>query len=564
METSSSVRKMLAGNKILVPNYQRAYSWDTPLENNFRKTQTDVFLSDIDNYLISKSNSPFYFGHFLYEYKENTFYIIDGQQRLTTIIIFLSSAFAKLKSLRELSDIENEIYEDIIKRNVTYRFSTVDYDNQIFKDYVIDQIKTDIHTIETESAKRIISAFDYFTKKLKNKDILYLENIIRSISEASCTTHQVKNESEAIQMFIFQNDRGKQPSSLEVIKALFMYNIHLYSGDEKNDLILEIKQRFEKIYKSISSIEYKINEDDVLVYTQRVYFNSLWESNALEKINEKLNDSNRINFIMKFTHALSNSFEYLNLFFGRDERKNFSIHSFITIGNIGIAIPFIIKAYKFGLPLDEIGRLCSSLESLVFRHRLIGTRAELITRINQVFIEFIAENTNIDPIVDRVNFLKNSDEWWWSYWNDVELQKSLQGAINHSLAKYILWKYENHLESLGNSGYNPSRYDKIVKPELEHISPKVTSGESLARGYSKYDDEFVNEYLNCLGNYLLISKSHNCSIGNKPFKDKYDSYNNLAQQREIRLIVNQEKLIWSRQLIKDRKKKIIDFIVTNL
>ena len=78
-------------------------------------------------------------------------------------------------------------------------------------------------------------------------------------------------------------------------------------------------------------------------------------------------------------------------------------------------------------------------------------------------------------------------------------------------------------------------FDKIEDAQLEHIAPQTESGESEA-GYDEYDEEFRPEYLNCLGNYLLISRSHNISIGNKPFAVKIESYNgptSLAQQREI-------------------------------
>jgi len=61
-----------------------------------------------------------------------------------------------------------------------------------------------------------------------------------------------------IHHLIFQNNRGKKPSHLEIIKAQFMFNVHLYGAEEKESLIEEIKNRFEKIYKSISSIEYRI------------------------------------------------------------------------------------------------------------------------------------------------------------------------------------------------------------------------------------------------------------------------------------------------------------------
>ena len=530
---------MLAGNKFFVPTYQRAYSWETPSQDNSRnlKTHTDVFLQDLLDYIGSSAKTPYYFGHFLYEEKGDSFFgVIDGQQRLTTIVILLSALYSKLKKFRALTEDEEVLYENMIKRKSNYIFSTVDYDNQLFKDYVIDQIKKDKNGLETESARRIVKAFDFFTNSFAEKDELFLTKLLKTVSEATCTTHIVRNESEAIQMFIFQNNRGKKPTNLEIIKAQFMFNVHLYGGEEKDSLIDEIKNRFEKIYKSISSIEYKIDEDDVLVYTLRVYFNSLGESNAIDKINKLLSENNPIPFIRSFTNSLAASFEHLTTFFGKDERENIEIHSLVTLGGFAIAIPFIIKAYTFGLSSSEISKLCSSLEKLVLRHRLIGTRAELITRINDVYQKFTFEQPDINPIIERVERMRNvpDDSWWWSYWNNNEFEKSLQGGINPSTAKFLLWKYENHLINQGEKGYPLTRFDNIESPELEHIAPQTpTNGEPVAAGYCEYDEEFRNQYIDCLGNYLLISKSHNCSVGNKPFIEKRRTYNNLAQQREI-------------------------------
>ncbi|HDR1140623.1 TPA: hypothetical protein QB309_002258, partial [Pasteurella multocida] len=138
-------------------------------------------------------------------------------------------------------------------------------------------------------AKRFVNAFKFFEKYLSLKDendLLKLLNIVRN---ASCTTHTVIDESEAIQMFIFQNNRGKKPSTLEIIKAEFMFHVHLYANDaDRKELIEEIRQRFEVIYEAISSIEYKIHEDDVLRYTVRYFFNKLWEDNPQERIQKSL------------------------------------------------------------------------------------------------------------------------------------------------------------------------------------------------------------------------------------------------------------------------------------
>jgi uncharacterized protein with ParB-like and HNH nuclease domain len=211
MEASTTIKKMVSGNKIFVPSYQRAYSWETETISNQPKKQTNVFLSDLEDYNKSKANTPYYFGHFLFEEKPKNLYgIIDGQQRLTTIVIVLSALFARLKMLRPLSEEETQSLEDIVKRGSAYKFDTVDYDKQLFKDYVIDQTKKNKDNLDTESAKRIVSAFDFFTQYLSDKPEDYLVEMLNTITEASCSTHPVKSESEAIQMFIFQNNRGKK------------------------------------------------------------------------------------------------------------------------------------------------------------------------------------------------------------------------------------------------------------------------------------------------------------------------------------------------------------------
>jgi hypothetical protein len=45
MEASTTIKQMLAGNRIFVPTYQRAYSWDTEFEKSkFAKTGKCFFI----------------------------------------------------------------------------------------------------------------------------------------------------------------------------------------------------------------------------------------------------------------------------------------------------------------------------------------------------------------------------------------------------------------------------------------------------------------------------------------------------------------------------------------
>ena len=559
MESAKTIQEMMSGNVITVPKYQRAYSWG--------KQHTEQFIKDLDDYISSGSSTPYYLGHFLFENTKTSgsFNIIDGQQRLTTIEIFLSAVFAKLEKTHPLSDSDTEAKEDILKRNSTYRFQTVEYDNPFFKDYVIDRTRINKDGIETQSAMRIAGAFDYFSETLKDTPEEKLQKYIEVVSKAACTTHVVGNEAEAIQMFIFQNDRGKKPTKLEVIKAQFMYEVHIssVSEDEKSSLLKELQERFEHIYKAISTIEANINEDDVLLYALRVYFNTLDIDTSTEKIASELkNKKNAIPFIKGFTQELETCFECLKLFFLK--KDVYEIYSLALLGK-SLLMPFVIKAYKFSVPDTDKAKLCRALESLLLRHRIIGTRAHLEDRVKGRYKEFTKDNLNIDDIVGYIHWMERetSENWTWGrYWSNKNFESAIQGGLDHKIAKHLLWKYENHLLNQEKGGYKFIPYSQIEKPELEHIAPRTpTNGAPVAAGYCEYDDDFKNGYLDCLGNYLLVSKSHNCSIGNVPFSEKRDSYTVLEQQREVRQMTEKKKQ-WTKDEINARHEKLVKFVMS--
>lgn len=532
---------------IKVPDYQRAYSWE--------EKQIEQFLLDIKEYLDKDIN--YYIGHFLFEKNkdnEKIGYIIDGQQRLTTIIIFLSSAFEKIKKLNngELSAEELNIYKSIIENNGEIKFSTVDYDNKLFKERVIYREKGVVKP-DTQSQSRILEAVKYFNKKLEKETIENLINMVKIITNASCTLNEVLNQSEAVQMFIYQNDRVKHPTDLEIIKSLFMYNIHDCSDNKINDLNY-IKEKFETIYKNISYIENLVNENDVLKITLKTYYKDLNE-NSIDRIKEDINNNiakDKLNFIKSFTEELEKNFQYLKYFF-EDEKKYLYIHSIITLGiNIDL-YPFIVGIYRFGINEDDKKKLIESLENLLIRIKLIGSRANIISRIKDKYEQFIEEG-DINPIIDRINELKNTTDWWWAYWNNDRLRVNIE-YVSHEYAKFILWKYEN---SFGDRSFE-FRYDK-EKINLEHIAPRIEP-DTKPHGYGDYNDEEFTNLIYCLGNLILLSEKHNKSIGNTIFSEKYKTYTYLKQQEEIRNMVS-ENGTWGKSMIKKRKKKIVDFVMS--
>ena len=90
-----------------IPQYQRAYSWESP--------QWDEFYDDLRYH---NSNQKYFFGTLLLKDAENEkpfnlIEVVDGQQRTTTIIIFINVLLYLLK--QKGSKIELEIFKSRYK-----------------------------------------------------------------------------------------------------------------------------------------------------------------------------------------------------------------------------------------------------------------------------------------------------------------------------------------------------------------------------------------------------------------------------------------------------------------
>ena len=82
-------------------------------------------------------------------------------------------------------------YSSMIRVGSRYRFSTVDYNNQLFKEYVIDRTMKDKIGLKTESAKRIVVAYDFFSAALSQKTEEDLLAFYSAVKNASCGIRRV-------------------------------------------------------------------------------------------------------------------------------------------------------------------------------------------------------------------------------------------------------------------------------------------------------------------------------------------------------------------------------------
>lgn len=558
MDENLNVEKLLGTDKFEIPSYQRAYSWEKP--------QLEQFVNDL-----REATENYYFGHFLFETGNERFQVIDGQQRITTCMIFFKAVITTLKNKNiEAPKLYSFFLYDTIRDKVVLK--TVPYDNAYFYDLIIEGVERSKPT--TKSQQNMKTALSYFEQSLSALSVEEILRISALLSKATVTRYTVANKAMAAQVFAFQNDRGKELSELEKIKAYFMLQIYTNSSGSKQQTDEEyVDQQFTRIYEQIVRI--KLHEDDVVNY----YWRSRCEKGlnagkAIDEIKNSLSrEADKSKWIKDFTSELAAAFQFVEVF-ERDNVNPFA-ERIKQLNNLALVYPFMIKANRLQISYDGkiFQRMLHLLENVIFRDLLRGGRAILSDRMNGQLQAFDSEESLDRCISNIVIWLKN-DDGYWGYWGDREMRQSLDGFFyRNRVDNYFYWQYELSRWGKGYGRPIDIQYSNVVKEEnIEHIAPKTpTDGQPLAHGYGKYTDQFSPEtgidsgnWLNGIGNLMLISGSHNKSIGNCPFADKLNSYESLSllkQQLEIKDFATRApsgELIWDVDAIERRKKVMIE------
>lgn len=573
--TPTNIKTFFEGSKqYAIPVYQRAYSWE--------EKQWDEFLEDLKE--ATKSDNHYFFGNVLLEKSNNEVSdIIDGQQRVTTIIIFARALCNELQNRAKTETLKSNmsnkefiqyIQEDYLINRNKPKLEAVEYDRDYFRDFIIkgDSAK---HEPQTPSQERIKKAKEFFEKKLKDTKNFSTDNLLaifEAMEKAELIQITFKEKKDSVLMFELQNNRGKDLTNMEKLKSYLAYQIYTYCGEEAENKLDDITKVFESIYRLLRDIE--TDEDSILNYfnISKSNFGFTYRENDNTK-NYKMELKNikmpkeKIAWIDEYVKELKNAFVDFKEF-----EKSQSIYGiYLRHLDVKPIYPLVIKAYRlFREDKETLEQVFKALEIIAFRHKLTKRGADLASRLNSVIKDF-------DSISNLVNGLKKvcgEEEW---YWGDNEIiNNSLVIAYRNyekeqdkkkSALPYLLMRYENALRSKDakTSGYKFTLED-IESLQIEHIAPQTEtidkSGKRKASGYCNYDKEFDELYINCIGNLLLIAGSHNASIGNEPFNKKLESYETspLAQHREVKnFVVN--KGIWDKDAIDKRHEVLENFVL---
>lgn len=556
-----------------IPAYQRAYSWE--------EKQLKTFLEDLLDQQVFKQANVYCFGNILLEtiIKDRKYEIIDGQQRLTTISIFMCVLLNELKGRSNLegalikSDDEEidfgDEYAIFFKSSGVVKLRPTSYDEACFQTLIVDN--QDSFPCQTPSQKRISFAKTFFTQELRNLSTKELIKILETIEGAIINRIELVGKKESSLMFELQNNRGKDLTNLEKLKSFLMYQLYVFSvPDETENNINYVSNLFNQIYGIINQLNSQLNadndeitgydslnEDRILIYHSYAYSKKNFGYRNLNDIIEEVKDispEEKVEWIKSYTLNLFTSFSNINAVLHMSDDY---LTKLKTLGIPFFVYPFIIKGFK---NKNSISQLFKLMEVLSFRYKLVNSRADIRSRLTDLIRCF---NGDINFLAEKINE-KMNDAY---YWGDKKMLEVLNANMyKNSIINYFLWEYEQNLQV---RGYIISGEVSIDQESIEHISPQTeTDEEKIASGYDiedngYYSKEFRDEYINKLGNLMIISQPHNSSVGNKPFKDKLNSYNTnplLRQQMEIKKYVkDKDNPHWGKEEIDDRHKEMIEF-----
>lgn len=512
-----------------IPKYQRGFAWD---KENIRDLFNDIREAE-------EVNSSHYIGTVvLSKTKKNDrlFYVVDGQQRITTITMIINSIIKKLS--KDDASFYKRFY---ITENNINRLIPLGKE----KDFFEKLLKGNPLTPKNKSQRLLIDAYEEIEEQINSiKDPLKFLYMIEGLEILEFIE---ESEGDAIRIFQTVNDRGKPLSNMEKAKSLLVYFSNRYLDKKLDDKINDV---FGEIFEIYDEIRFKgeelgitlitsdkFDEDTVMRYHFVSYSDEDYDASATYVLNFlklRLNNHRKVGKKVGYTKVeefISNYIESLQLFFEslnsliKKADKNKKYFKLFSILNLSATLyPLIIKLellekLEEKLPRQEYSKftffdLIELIDVRIYKTRGTDPRAD----ISRFTFGLNKKSTN----KEIQDWLLGYNKRWMS---KPEFQTYLNGYIfgNRALA-HIFIDYSEFLskKTFPIDELKRIANDRKLNPTIEHIlsqKPKFT-----LKSYGFRSTEEYLEYEDTLGNLTVLEKSLNSSAQNKNTFEKVKVY----------------------------------------
>ncbi len=502
--SETNILKFIGGlDKVfIIPPFQRNYEWSFE--------QCDELFEDIINSY--KTNTTHYLGNIVYYEGKNNgasfseFILVDGQQRVTTILLLLCAIRDEMKRL------------NLPDENIAIRYLENDNGGDAFRvrlkqtSYDADSFNSIVKGIVTNNDKKnnIIRNYYHFIDLLR-KSNLPLKGIYNTITklEVVDVNLQIENNLEAVQtVFEKINSTGKRLTPADLIRNCLL----LSNSIEEQELLY--KNYWVKIERTVANENISRFARDFLVMK---IFEDVEQDNIYKKFkNDYINQPENTNVeILSEMSRYSKYFAYFKF----ENCENYKINKLIRMLNLlktDDLMPLYLYLFDelYENRVNELEKILNLLFDFMARYRVCavsGGGGALRTVINQLLRKF---DDGLECNYENIYFeLSNSTSPAGRFPDDNEFKQALKDAVNVNYARAILIKTEEFERC--NIPVD------ISKVTMEHLMPQTFSNWWVQYyGGEEKSKDLRNKYLNCIGNLVPMSQGYNSKNSNKPWSVK--------------------------------------------
>lgn len=559
--------------------YQRDYRWsddkdykivtqlltdiELRFENNIKFNKRNQS-ADLKNILkdVEENFKPYFLNTIMLNEQSGNIYIVDGQQRLTTILLLLIKLYhvgidKETAVLNVKKFIGEKIYEEDMASVKNFKISNPDRNTIIRKIFELETINdsdiTNITQLNLRDNYHVISKYfdSYFFDKNNafnaEKYNYYVYNLLQKVL---IIEQVIKHKEDVAMIFETANDRGKELEPHEVLKGMLLGVLDTNVKEECNAVWNEGLKTFFAIDEN-----YK-NVDDFF----RTYFRAKYADNAFQYqqfankyhrnllSNEKIiKDLDRTN-PSKIERFIKNDFVYfykLYLEISAHAKKGTNLYIASNYANEqGQQFLLILSALSLNDPEHEakVNFVAKKFDQFFTISSLISAgdnndRQKLYYDLSKAIRNKPLDDLNdafdsvIVPYFTEHGFPINqfNDIFQYKYFEktkiDGRFSKYVLARVDYFLADLLneqSFAKQESLHFITHSGNRPANGFHI-----EHMfsnSEKIM--EQFTDGNGVFDEKLFIDERNRLGAVILLKGNENIRTSNWIYKKKYKSYQN--------------------------------------
>ena len=588
--------ELFNGKIFRIPDYQRGYAWE--------EKQLQELWDDIEE--ISEENGEYkkhYTGTiYLEEISPNEnekwlsgvkFYdVVDGQQRLTTISIFIFELL-KLSQNGYSGESKDDLAKTYISKtnssgnSTIYKFSYASTDNNfnyllrnIFENptYILKDNSLNLYT------KNLSFAKTFFAEKLQNLGDTERENIFKKLTTSlQFDIRTIEKDLDVQAVFETMNNRGKPLSTLEKLKNRLIYLTEKLKDakEDKNNLRKKINEAWGKIYSCLAQNPDSILDEDVFLSAHLSLYRKPKEAVFSEKVAEEKVFQMFCNKSEKFdkdesgdkepTVTYSKIEDYIiklseaaPVWFHIHNSKSDNLKKILLL-NSGKELKVLLLSLILKSNEEKLSDIFTNLEKILFRNRTLWLFDErtaatwardiyldedTIENINQKIKELIQSPISTQNLIQGMN-------------NLFTYERGAKGFHRWGTLKYFLFAYEEMLKERFRETNNKVSIDDFETTTIEHIIPQQfwdnwkSTVESFTTGLSEEEIPSAHKVLiNTLGNLTILKNGKTSSLGNLGWADKKNRFST-GSYNEIDI---SKKTDWTKKEILERGLDMLLFL----